>query len=264
MPEAAATTSLWEQLTTVAGRSLKGTLRQRRLLIAPLLFPLILFAINSSALSATTKINGFPDVPYKDFALALPFLMAAMLNAVGAGTNLAHDIETGFLRRLSLTPMHPSAMLVGQLAGALTLSLAQGVLFVLIGLLAGVHIAAGVGGALVLLALAVLIAFTFSTIGALLAIRTGSGAAVQGFFPLLFVTIFLSSSFLPRNVISVGWFHTIATYNPISYLVEGMRSLIITGWNVQALELGFGLAAGIALLALALANSGIKTRMVTA
>jgi ABC-2 type transport system permease protein len=87
---------------------------------------------------------------------------------------------------------------------------------------------------------------------------------VQGFFPVLFVTVFLSSSFLPRNAIAIGWFHTVATYNPVSYLVEGMRSLIITGWNAQALALGFGIAAGIAILSLTLANAELQTRLVTA
>ena len=82
-----------------------------------------------------------------------------------------------------------------------------------------------------LLALSILIAFGFAGLGALLALRFGTGEAVQGFFPLLFVTVFLSSSSLPRNLIKVNWFHDVATYNPVSYLIEGIRSLIITGWD---------------------------------
>jgi ABC-2 type transport system permease protein len=187
-----------------------------------------------------------------------------MLGAVSAGTDLAHDIETGFLNRLSLAPMSRTALLVGQLAGTLAMAIVQSTVFLLVGLASGVTIASGVPGALVLLVLSVLIAFTFAAIGTLLAVRTGRGAAVQGFFPLLFVTVFLSSAFLPRNLIAVGWFHAVATYNPVSYLVEGMRSLIISGWDDQSLALGFGISAGMAIIALALANAGLKTRLVAA
>ena len=63
---------------------------------------------------------------------------------------------------------------------------------------------------------------------------------MQGVFPLFFVFLFLSSSSLPRNLIEQDWFRTIATYNPVSYLFEGLRSLIMFGWDGQALALGFG------------------------
>ena len=75
--------------------------------------------------------------------------------------------------------------------------------------------------------------------------RFGTGEAVQGFFPLLFVTVFLSSSNLPRNLIQVDWFREVATYNPVSYLIEGVRSLTITGWAGEALAPGFGLARAV-------------------
>ncbi len=80
-------------------------------------------------------------------------------------------------------------------------------------------------------ALAMLIAFAFGALGAVMALRTGSGEAVQGLFPLLFVMFFLSSLNLPRNLIEIGWFRTVATWNPVSYLIEGLRSLVLTGWD---------------------------------
>jgi len=81
-------------------------------------------------------------------------------------------------------------------------------------------------------------------------------------FPLLFVFLFLSSVNLPRNLIEQDWFRTIATYNPVSYLVEGVRSLIITGWDTHALALGFGIAAVIAVIAVALAARALRTRLI--
>jgi ABC-2 type transport system permease protein len=246
----------------VARRSVIRTLRQRALLIFPLLFPLILFAINGSALGAATRIPKFPVNDYRDFALALPFIQGALFVAISAGTDLARDIETGFFSRLALTPLRGTALLIGQLGGAFVLACIQSVVYLLVGIATGVGIRSGVLGALVLLALSVLIAFGFAGLGALLALRFGTGEAVQGVFPLLFVSVFLSSSSLPRDLIKTDWFREVATYNPVSYLIEGVRSLIITGWDGRALALGFGFAALLTVVTLTLAGSAMKTRLV--
>jgi ABC-2 type transport system permease protein len=84
---------------------------------------------------------------------------------------------------------------------------------------------------------------------------------VESSFPLFFVAIFLSSINLPRDLIQADWFRAIATLNPVSYLVEGIRSLIITGWDGQALILGFGCALALILVTLAGAASSMRTRM---
>jgi len=253
---------LLEQIAAVGRRSVTRTLRQRALLVFPLVFPLILFAINGSSLSAATKIPGFPTNSYRAFALALPFIQGSLFVAVTTGTDLARDIETGFFNRLALTPLQGPALLLGQLGGSLVLACIQAVVYLLVGLATGVVIVTGVGGAFVLLALAILIAFAFGSLGALLALRFGTGEAVQGIFPLLFVTVFLSSSSLPRNLIKVTWFRDVATYNPVSYLIEGIRSLIITGWDGQALALGFGFAVLLLVITLGLANAAMRTRLV--
>jgi ABC-2 type transport system permease protein len=254
--------SLLEQVGAIARRSVMRTFRQRALLVFPLVFPLILFAINGSSLSAARKIPGFPDVSYRDFALAVPFIQGALFVAVTAGTDLARDIQSGFFDRLALTPLRGSALLAGQLGGAAVVACVQSVVYLLVGLATGVGIKSGVGGALVLLVLSILIAFGFAGLGALIALRFGSGEAVQGIFPLLFVTVFLSSSSLPRNAIKTDWFREVATYNPVSYLIEGIRSLIITGWDGQALALGFGFALALSTITLALAGVAMKNRLV--
>ena len=254
--------SLFQQVSAVAHRSVTRTLRQRGLLVFPVLFPLILFAINGSALSAATHIHGFPVSNYRDFALALPFIQGALFVSISAGTDLARDVETGFFNRLALTPLRGSALLVGQLGGAFVVASIQSIVYLLVGIATGVGIRAGVGGAVVLLALSTLISFGFACLGCLIALRFGSGEAVQGIFPLLFVLVFLSSSSLPRNLIKTDWFREVATYNPVSYLIEGVRSLIITGWDGEALALGFGFAAALAVIALALAERAMRTRLV--
>ncbi len=253
--------SLAEQTLAVARRSVVRTLRQRALLIFPMIFPLILFAINGSALAPATRIPRFPTHNYRDFLIAMPFIQGAMFVSIGAGVDLARDIETGFLNRLALTPLRGEAMLVGQLGGALVMGVVQAVVYLLVGLASGVTFASGVGGALVLLVLSILIAFGFASLGGLLALRFGTGEAVQGIFPLLFVTLFLSSSSLPRNLIKATWFRDVATYNPVSYLLEALRSLVITGWDARALALGFGFALALLVITLAFSRSAMRTRL---
>jgi ABC-2 type transport system permease protein len=253
--------ALLEQTLAVARRAVVRTLRQRALVIFPMIFPLILFAINGSALSPATRLHGFPTRNYRDFLIAMPFIQGAMFVSITAGVDLARDIESGFLNRLALTPLRGEALLVGQLGGALVLGIVQAIIYLLVGLATGVTFASGVGGALVLLVLSILIAFGFASLGGLLALRFGTGEAVQGIFPLLFVTLFLSSSSLPRDLIKATWFRDVATYNPVSYLLEGLRSLVITGWDVRALALGFGFALALLVIALAFSQSAMKTRL---
>jgi ABC-2 type transport system permease protein len=250
-----------EQTLAVGRRAVIRTLRQRGLLVFPMIFPLILFAINGSALSSATRIPHFPTHNYRDFLLAMTFVQGAMFVSITAGVDLARDIETGFLNRLALTPLRGEALLAGQLGGALVLGVVQAVAYLLVGLATGVTLVTGVGGALVLLALSILIAFAFASLGGLLALRFGTGEAVQGIFPLLFVTLFLSSSSLPRNLIKTPWFRDVATYNPVSYLIEGLRSLIIKGWDVQALALGFGFSLALLVITLGLSEAAMRTRL---
>jgi ABC-2 type transport system permease protein len=260
--EALRTPGLLAQVGAVGGRSITRTVRQRGLLVFPLLFPLMLFAINGSGLSAATRIHGFPPVSYRSFVLAVTFIQGALFVAVSAGTDLARDIESGFFNRLALTPLSGAGLLAGQLGGSVVVACIQSLIYLSVGIISGVGIATGFGGALVLLALSILIAFGFAGLGAMLALRFGTGEAVQGFFPLLFVTVFLSSSNLPRNLIKVPWFHEVATYNPVSYMIEGLRSLIITGWDAQALALGFGFALLLSTLTLSFASAAMKNRLV--
>jgi ABC-2 type transport system permease protein len=250
-----------EQIHILGRRAFVRVLRQPSQLVFPFLFPIILFSINASGLDAATRIPGFPTDDYKDFALAVPFLQGALFVALNAGTDLASDIESGFLNRLSLTPMAAPALLAGQLGGVILVAVLQAIAYVLVGLAVGVGFQSGVFGIFVLLALSIVTSFAFAGIGAVLALRFGSGEAVQGFFPLLFVLVFLSSSSLPRDLIQTDWFRTVATYNPVSYLIEGIRSLIITGWDVEALALGFGIGIAIATISIAFASRQLRTRL---
>jgi ABC-2 type transport system permease protein len=250
------------QVGLLAGRAIKRILRNPAQMVFPILFPLILLAVNASGLDAATDLPGFPADSYLDFALAIPFMQGALFAALNGGQDLARDIEGGFLDRLAMTPLSGAALLAGQLGGALFMGLISAVMYLVVGVAFGVGIASGVGGALVLLVLALAISSAFACFGTFVALRAGTGEAVQGFFPLFFVLLFLSSAFFPRDLIEQEWFRTIATYNPVSYMVEGIRSLVITGWDGQALAQAFAIAAIAIVAFLALSARALRTRLV--
>ena len=253
---------LLQQVGEMARRSVLQTLRQPALVIPPVVFPLVLAAVNASGLDAATKLPGFPTDTYLDFAIAVPFIQGSLFAMINAGSSLARDVETGFLRRLAMTPMQRAALLLGHLSGVMLVALISSLIYLVVGLVAGMDFPAGAAAVPVLLALAMLIALAFAALGAFVGLRSGSGEAVQGFFPLFFVLLFLSSSSLPRNLIEQDWFRTIATWNPVSYLVEGVRSFMIVGWDGEALALGFGFAVAIAAIGMTGASLALRTRLV--
>jgi len=251
-----------EQVAQMARRSILQTLRQPALVIPPILFPLMLMAVNVGGLDAATNLPGFPADTYLDFAIAVPFLQGSLFAMINAGSSLARDVETGFIRRLAMTPMQRAALLVGNLSGVLVVALGSSLIYLGVGFAAGMDFPAGVLGVPALLALAMLIVLGFASLGAFVGLRSGSGEAVQGFFPLFFVALFLSSMSLPRNLIEQDWFRTIATYNPVSYLIEGIRSFIVYGWDGEALALGFGFATLLAAVGVTGAALALRTRLV--
>ena len=258
MAAAATSSSLPTQARYLAWRSILRTARQPIMIVPALVFPLFLLAINASGLDAATNIPGFPTDSYLTFALAFPFMQGALFATNTAGTNLADDIGSGFFNRLSLTPMRGSALLAGQLAGVLVVALIQVVTYLAAGFAAGADFEAGPLGIPVLIALSFSISAAFGAIGLFVGLRSGSGEAVQGLFPLMFVLLFLSSAVLPRDLIAQDWFQTAATINPVSYLIEGIRSLFLVGWDGEALALAFGISA--ATFAVALLASGLALR----
>jgi len=245
----------------IGWRSVRRTVRQPANVIAPLTFPILLLAINSNGLRAATHIPGFPTDSFVSFFLPFAFIQGALFAAMTAGTDLARDIDTGFLNRLALTPLRGTGLLAGQLGGAMAQALVQALVYLGVGLALGVHFASGLQGIVVLVVLALAVGAAWGAVGIWIALRTGSGEAVQSQFPILFFFIIISSMNLPRNLIESDWFRTAATLNPVSYMIEGLRSLIIEGWDLQALALGFGLALLSVAVAMTLAAHELRKQM---
>ena len=249
------------QVGAIARRSVVRTSRQPASIIPPLIFPIALMLVNAGGLRSSTDLPGFPTDSFLAFALAVPFIQGALFSTMNAGTDIARDVQTGFVNRLSLTALRDWPLLTGQLAGIVVLGVVQVLFYIAVGLVAGVRFESGPAGIAVLLFYGALIALSFGALGAWLAYRTGSGEMIQALFPVLFVFLFISSMNAPRNLIGVEWFRTAATLNPVSYMIECVRSLIITGWDWQALALGFGFVIVLGLVSLRLASSALRSRM---
>ena len=249
------------QVGYLARRSITRTVRQPLMIVPSLVFPLFLLAVNSSGLEAATVLPGFPTDSYLSFALGLTFMQGALFATMGAGQSIAGDIQHGFFNRLQLTPLRGRALIAGQLAGVMIQGLIQGIAYLIIALAFGAEFEAGSAGVIVLFALSALVGLAFGSIGLAIGLRTGNAEAVQGVFPLLFVLLFLSSGALPRDLITNDWFQTVATLNPVSYLIEGFRSLFITGWDGEALALAIGLSVAILLFGMWAATAALRTQM---
>ena len=158
--------------------------------------------------------------------------------------------------------MQRAALLLGNLSGVMVVALISSLIYLAVGLRRRACTSRPASPACWCCSCsALLIALAFASLGSFIGLRTGSGEAVQGVFPLFFVFLFLSSSSLPRELIEQDWFRTIATYNPISYLFEGLRSLIIFGWQGKELAMGFGFALALAVIGVAGSASALRTRL---
>lgn len=254
------------QLGTLARRSIARTLRQPVLIVPNVVFPLFILAvISAGAGDQATQVPGFPTDNYTTFFLAATLIQGASGAMTVAGQTLGDDIATGFLNRLSLTPLRAPVLIGAQLAGVAVLGVGQAAIYLLVGLAVGASVGTGLGGALALIAVVLVIQLAFGSLGILIAIRTGTAEGLQGIVALALALLFLSSMAMPRNLITVDWFKTVATYNPMSYLVEAPRSLLIgPGWDGEALALGCGIAGAIAVLALAAASATLERRVARA
>ncbi|MET0259782.1 MAG: ABC transporter permease, partial [Gaiellaceae bacterium] len=205
-----------DQVFQLGRRSVVRTVRQPANVVGPLVFPMLLLAVNSGGLKAATNLPGFPTNSFFAFALAVPFIQGALFATMNTGTDLARDIQTGFLSRLSLTPMRGVALLAGQLGGVAVLTIAQVTVYLAVGFAVGVRLESGLAGVVVIFLFATLVGLGFGALGAFAALRTGSGEAVQSLFPVFFVFLFISSMNIPRNLIEATWFRDLATANPVS------------------------------------------------
>jgi ABC-2 type transport system permease protein len=227
-------------------RSVIQAFRRPQFLAPILLFPSLFLAVNTGGAGRATQLPAFPEVHgFLDFQLAGAMLQSTMLAGVSGAIALALDIEIGFFDRLIVAPISRVAFVLGRVSATGVLGLVSAAWFLTVGLVFGAHIEAGVPGALVVVVLVALNAIAFGTIGAALALKSGNASTAQGIFPLVFVILFLSSAYFPRNLL-LEPARTIADWNPMSMIAESLREPIVSGLTFADTVKGL---AGIAIIA---------------
>jgi ABC-2 type transport system permease protein len=236
-------------------RSIRQTFRRPQLISPIVIFPTLLLALQTGGAGGAVNLPGFPPVQsFLQFMLAGAMMQSLMLAGNSGGIALAVDIEMGFTDRLFAAPIPRFAIVLGRLAGTAALGLFASLWFLAIGLIFGVTIEGGVAGALLAIALVTASALAIGGIGAAIALRTGSASVVQGLFPLVFVVLFLSSAFFPQDLM-IEPAKTIALYNPLSFVVEGIREPMISG-----IEAGDTMRAVLAILGIVVAGLVLSSR----
>ncbi|CAN5477143.1 N/A [soil metagenome] len=245
-------------------RAVVGLWRQPQVWIPSIVFPLFFAALNTAALNRTTQLPGFPATDsFLDFLFPATITQAVLFGSVGAASELAADIEGGFFDRLVASPTWRTSILVGRLAGGAVLGACQALLFVGVFTLFGAEIKAGLAGLVVLALAAMLLALGVGGLANALALRTGSVESVQSAFPLAFITIFASSAFFPRELMN-GWFRGLASANPISWMIEGMRELVLEGFDASAAATALAVPAGITVVTTGIALLALRARLARA
>jgi ABC-2 type transport system permease protein len=242
-------------------RSILTTVRQPTSIIPSLIFPLFFMALSSAAFDRTTQLPGFPEVDsFVQFVIATTILQGTLFGSVAAGAALATDIERGFFDRLVSSPVSRSSILVGRLAGAATVSFFQALLYFAITMVFGLEVEGGIASILAIALVAGVVSAGTGSFAMSMALRTGSAEAVQGSFPLLFVFLFLSSAFFPRELMN-GWFEAVATANPLSHLIEANRSLVIDEFTMREFLTALGIGLSICVVGLILAARQLRWRL---
>jgi ABC-2 type transport system permease protein len=244
-------------------RSIRQTFRRPQLMAPIVIFPSLLLAVQTGGAGSAVGLPGFPEVNgFLDFMLAGAMIQSALLAGNSGGIALAVDIEMGFTDRLLAAPISRFAMVMGRLAGTAALGAFSAVFYVVIGLVFGARIEEGVLGVVLMIVFVTLAAIAFGGIGAAIALRTGTASVVQGLFPLVFVILFLSSAFFPYTLM-LEPAATVAEYNPVSFIVEGIRDPVISTLTGEDAWKAFASIVGLGGISLGLSGLALRHRLRT-
>jgi ABC-2 type transport system permease protein len=259
-------TRLVENLRVIAAlgrRSVVQTFRRPQLMAPILIFPTLLLAIQTAGAGRAIYLPQFPEVNgFLDFMLAGAMIQATLLAGNTGGIALAVDLEMRFADRLFAAPISRYAIVLGRLAGTAALGALTVVWFVAIGLLFGAKIEQGVPGVAMMLLFVSLSAVVFGGIGAAVALRSGSASVVQGLFPIVFVILFLSNAFFPADLL-LEPAKTVAQYNPLTFIVDGVREPVIGELTLASFAEALGSIALVGAISLGLTALALRHRLRT-
>lgn len=242
----------------LGGRGLREVLRTPDALISPIFIPLFFLVVNVGQAARIFPSEGTPFLEgqnYGAFQLPASLLLSASFGA--ASLFLVEEIESGYFDKLRATPIARMALVLGRLYADFVRTLGVSVLMVGVAMLFGIRIAAGPAGFVVLVVMVALWSMVFSGFMQLIALKTRSAAATQGASMIFFPLLFLTPNFVPRDQLTRPM-EIAATLNPVTYIMEGARSLILHGWDAAALAKGFTVIAVTMVLMLALSTKMIN------
>ena len=240
------------QAWVLGQRALREAWRTPDALLPTLFIPLFFLVVNvgqAAKIFPSASTEFLHGQGYGAFQLPSSLLLAGSFGT--AALFLVEEIEGGYFDKLRATPVSRSAIVLGRLVAEGAKALLIAVLMVILGLIFGITIASGLLGFVLLLVLTASWAVVFSGFMQLIALKTRSAAATNSgsliFFPLLFLT----PNFVPRELLSPAM-EVAATLNPVTYIMEALRSLILDDLNWARIGRGFAVVAGLGAVMLAL------------
>ena len=251
-PIRARQSGFWADLWSVAIRALRALPREPELVIPSVIIPVFFFAVNLGTLQDFAE-RGIPGLDFRAFQLPTAIVFA--ITGISRAPALVTDIQSGYFDRLLMTPMRRISLLLGLMIADLVLVIALSLPVLALGFAVGVRFETGLLGLLLFVALAGLWGLVFTGFPYAIALKTGSPGAVGASFILFFPFAFLTTATLPQEALT-GWLDAIATFNPMTYLLAALRSLLYGGWQPRAILEGVLaiLAVGAVSLSLALAT----------
>ena len=244
--------SALEQANVLGGRALREAWRTPEALAPTIFIPVFFLIVNfgqAGKIFPSDSTEFLHGQTYAAFQLPISLLLAASFGT--AALYLVEEIEGGYFDKLRAAPVARTALVSGRLLAEGVKSIAITAILVVIALPLGVSIASGLIGFLLLLVLTSLWAVVFSGFMQLIALKTRSAAATNSggliFFPLLFLT----PNFVPRDLLTRPM-EIAATLNPVTYVMEALRSLILEDLSWTPIIRGFGVVAVLGVLMVAL------------
>lgn len=208
----------------LGGRQIRNTLRQPAEWLPAMLIPLFFYFVQSASLTGFARRSGIPN--YEAFVLPVAILFATTNE--GVGFHMVEDIERGYFDKLALAPVSRLAIILGAMGANFVRVLVQALVVSVIALATGTVFETGVAGMIAMVLLASLWGVAFAALGIGVALRTANSQAVQGAQVVVFPLLFLTTSFAPKEALT-DWLQTAVTYNPMTYILEGMRAFATTG-----------------------------------
>ncbi len=226
-------------------RSIKQIWRPLLALIPSLFIPIFFFVVNSASLNAFSKVPGFPpNITYRDFIAPTALFTAVFFSAGNAGIELVQDITNGYFKKLMIMPIHRLTIILGRLTEVAVQAVMQGAIVLVLLLLVGVRFQTGLLGLVALFAMLILFAMAWSCVSMISALRTQNARLVQSMFVIVFPFLYLTTSQAPMELLPPT-FRLIATWNPVTYIIEGVRALVLSNWSNPAIWQGFAVAGAL-------------------